>query len=228
MISIPFKTAASNSEKCVSGVFDAITCISDGSTYAFQGNMVSKLTPSGNYIAPGFPKKIGSVFEGLPSDLDAALYLEDNDKKTYFFKGCLYYRFSGVILDGGYPKAIPNHWSGLPCDVDAAIVWSKNGRIYFFKGNQYYRYNINTNRVDSGYPYPVGQHYWEGVKTPLNAAFQWNNSKTYFFCGEEFFRYDDEEDKVESGYPLVTTQEWLGCERSSPLSEPTRDMCNFV
>ncbi|KAJ8020531.1 Matrix metalloproteinase-17 [Holothuria leucospilota] len=119
---------------------------------------------------------------------------------------------------------------GQVCHVMSTLLSSgvKMEGFTFSKGNQYYRYNINTNRVDSGYPYPVGQHYWEGVKTPLNAAFQWNNSKTNFFCGEEFFRYDDEEDKVESGYPLVTTQEWLGCERSSPLSEPTRDMCNFV
>ncbi|KAJ8045371.1 Matrix metalloproteinase-14 [Holothuria leucospilota] len=214
-------------EECVSGVYDAITRTSDGNTYAFQGSMVSKLTPSGNYVAPGYPKPICSVFVGLPSHLDAALHWE-NTGKTYFFKGCQYYRFSGTTLDSGYPKSISANWQGVPCDIDAAVVWSGNGRTYFFKGSVYYRYNRDTNRVDSGYPSSFGTNRWSGLPSPINAAFQWKNGKTYFFRGEQYYRYNDGQDRVDSGYPLITTEEWLGCEKSSPLSEATKDMCYFV
>lgn len=68
-----------------SGRFDTITRTSDGSTYAFRGNMVIKLDNNGVAIAPGFPAEISSVFPGLPNDLDASVFWEDVGR-TYFFK----------------------------------------------------------------------------------------------------------------------------------------------
>lgn len=46
------------------------------------GNEVYRLTENGIY--PGYPKKIISVFSGLPSNIDGA-FTWSNDK-TYFFK----------------------------------------------------------------------------------------------------------------------------------------------
>lgn len=37
-------------------------------------------------------------------------------------------------MDGAYPKEISDGFTGIPDNVDAALVWSGNGKIYFYKG----------------------------------------------------------------------------------------------
>ena len=36
-------------------------------------------------------------------------------------------------------RAVAEGWDGLPVTVDASFTWT-NGRIYFFKGSQYWRF----------------------------------------------------------------------------------------
>src|SRR6266849_6688322 len=38
-----------------------------------------------------------------------------------------------------------------PSRAGTAVVWP-NGKAYFFKGSQYIRWDLNSARVDSGYP----------------------------------------------------------------------------
>ena len=49
-------------------------------------------------------------------------------------QGDQYWRYIGKKLDGDYPKPISEGFKGIPDDIDAALVWSGNGKIYFFKG----------------------------------------------------------------------------------------------
>lgn len=44
-------------------------------------------------------------------------------------------------MDGDYPKEISEGFTGIPSDLDAAMVWSGNGKIYFFKGKIYIIYD---------------------------------------------------------------------------------------
>ena len=37
-------------------------------------------------------------------------------------------------MDADYPKDMADGFSGVPENVDTAMVWSGNGKIYFFKG----------------------------------------------------------------------------------------------
>ena len=57
--------------------------------------------------------------------------------------------------DEGYPQSISSGWPGVfENDLDAAVVWP-NGKAYFFKGDQYIRYDIAADRADEGYPQSI-------------------------------------------------------------------------
>lgn len=67
---------------CQDGQIDAVTRISDGTTFVFKGNHYWKVETSG--LADGYPRSISSDWDGLPGNLDAALTWSDG--KTFFFK----------------------------------------------------------------------------------------------------------------------------------------------
>jgi len=78
-------------------------------------------------------------------------------------------------------------------------------KTYFFKGNQYVRYDWNNETTDSGYPQPLSA--WKfpapfanGIDAALNAAGGYAG-KAYFFKGGQYIRYDWTNDAPESGYP---------------------------
>ena len=91
-----------NTELC-EGKLDTIVMTKDNATYAFYGDKYWKVTDTS--IAPGYPRSISADWDGLPSNLDAAITLTYNERHTYFFKGDKYWRFSEIgKLDMGYPK----------------------------------------------------------------------------------------------------------------------------
>lgn len=49
--------------------------------------------------------------------------------------------------------------------------WGYNGLIYIFSGEQYWRFDERTNRVELDYP--RGMKIWKGVPTHLDAATHW-------------------------------------------------------
>ena len=57
-------------------------------------------------------------------------------------------------------------WNGIPNDLNAATQW-KNGKSYFFKNGEYYRFDDNTFAVDSNlkaiYPRATGE-WWFGCQ----------------------------------------------------------------
>ncbi|MFH9568928.1 hemopexin repeat-containing protein, partial [Streptomyces sp. NPDC017454] len=97
---------------------------------------------------------------------DAAVNLEVG--KLYFFRGENYARYDIATdrTDPGYPLAISGNWPGLSeagftNGVDAAVNWG-NGKIFFFKGSKYLRYDIATDRTDPGYPLAISGN-WPGL-----------------------------------------------------------------
>ena len=49
-------------------------------------------------------------------------------------QGSRYWRFTNFKPDPDYPKDLSEGFAGVPSNVDTALVWSGNGKIYFFKG----------------------------------------------------------------------------------------------
>ncbi len=60
-----------------------------------------------------------------------------------FSKGSKYWRYTDLKLDTNYPKSISEGFAGIPSDINTAFVWSGNGKIYFFKGDKYWRFDPN-------------------------------------------------------------------------------------
>ncbi len=78
------------------------------------------------------------------------------------------------------------------------------------------RYDIDTDKVDPGYPLPITPN-WRGLSlTRVDSAVVWPNDKAYFFYGREYGRYDIATDRADPGYPLPVAGNWPGV----PILEP--------
>ncbi len=97
----------------------------------------------------------------------------------------------------------------LPTDsIDAAINWG-NGKVYFFKEDSYYRYDIATNQCDEGFPKKIAES-WSGLWSANIWACVRKDDKAYFFGGEEYMRYDCTADAVDAEYPKNIAANWAG------------------
>ncbi|XP_022251649.1 matrix metalloproteinase-16-like [Limulus polyphemus] len=157
------------------------------------------------------------------SSIDAVTKTENG--QTYVFKddfyklfqGGKYWRFRNKKMDSGYPKDISVGFEGIPDNVDAALVWSGNGKTYFFKGKQYWRFDSRSDPpVSDRYPRPISN--WEGIPNNIDGVFKWQNNRTYFFKGNNYYRFNDRTFTVDSGnpsYPRSTSVWWFDCKASS-------------
>jgi hemopexin/astacin (peptidase family M12A) len=92
----------------------------------------------------------------------------------------------------------------------AGVVWP-NGKIYFFNGAKYTRYDISNDRADSGFPATISTfwHNWPASWTDgIDAGLDWGNGKAFFFRGSQYVRYDIAADKVDAGYPAPIAGNW--------------------
>ncbi len=146
------------------------------------------------------------------------------DDTGYFFVGDRYYRydFTRDRVADGYPKPIAGNWVGFdqlpggPRDLDAGFN-AGNGKAYFFKGDQYLRFDVASDRVDSGYPRPIAGN-WPGLERlaggarDLDGVLAVSGSKLYVFKGSQYVRYNlTQGDKTDARYPLdLSGATWPG------------------
>ncbi|HEX4964132.1 MAG TPA: hemopexin repeat-containing protein [Thermoanaerobaculia bacterium] len=124
-----------------------------------------------NDIADGAVRSVEKEWLSWPKPwldrIDAGLYwgyhFGQKKAKAYFFRDDEYVRYElghGGEEEGvedGYPLKIKDSWPGWPVRwgrVTAAIDWG-NGKVYFFSGEEYLRYDKFYEHVDSGYPRPI-------------------------------------------------------------------------
>ncbi len=92
----------------------------------------------------------------------------------------------------------------------AVAVWP-NGKLYFFKENQYYRFDVATWKTDQDARSILGN--WTGIwPDGIDAALVWAGQprgKAYFFRGNQNCRFDIAGEKADEG-PLPIAQNWPG------------------
>jgi hypothetical protein len=93
-----------------------------------------------------------------------------------------------------------------PCGSSYAtpeVVQEKaKGKIYFFKGSEYIRFDIAADKADPGYPKTISSATWNGLWTSgIDAAVNFGNGKIYFFKGSEYICFNIAADKADPGYP---------------------------
>ena len=96
--------------------------------------------------------------------------------------------------------------------IDAALQRNDNQRVYFFIGEQLYRYNLElVDKVDPNFPQPV-KEYWTGLPySTVDAVIKANHAdKLYFFKDDYYLRYDINDLKVDAGYPRKIKEGWVG------------------
>jgi hypothetical protein len=157
------------------------------------------------------PIELTSMFPGL--DKADAVYVNKDDN-IVFFKGSRYYIYDTVInAQLTEEGSTYDKFRGLPEEVtkiDAAFIWKRNGRMYLFVGDDYYRYDESRQTIDIGYPRKISDA-WHGVPDNVEAGFVWRNDVTYFFKGTQFYRMDDRTISVQTGYPRDTATWWSLC-----------------
>ena len=199
-----------------------------GKAYLFRGNRYLRYDWADDLPDPGYPVAIADGWHGLPADFtsnfDAALNGQNQfSGKLYLFKGDRYVRYDWASdrTDPGYPKSIAENWHGLPAGFtsrfDAAVGGQGPfaGKAYFFRDNQYIRYDWASDRTDPGYPksFPL---LWPGLPpaftTNVQAALNGQGpfaGKLYFFRGSDYARYDWTADRGDPGYPQPIEFNWL-------------------
>ena len=189
--------------------------------YFFRGGQFVRYDVAADKVIDGALPLDGRRWENWPaawnSGINAAV--DFGNGNAYFFKGAQYLRYDipGKRVDDGYPRPIAGNWPGFPAawtsGLDAAINWG-NGKIYFFKGAQYLRYDIANDKVDDGYPRPLNAGTWPHWpatwNSGVNAAVNWGNGKAYFFKGDQYLRYDIAADTVDHDYRRPIAGNWPG------------------
>lgn len=134
------------------------------------------------------------------------------NNKAYFFSGEQYLRFDipsdKVDQD---PRLIREWWPGWPQSwwsggIQGALPL--NQFIYFFRGGEYIRFDMNENRVSPGYPRPIAGN-WPGWPASwsdgIDGCVRWAGNLAYFFKGRYYIRYDLSLDKVTGGPTEINT-----------------------
>ncbi len=194
-----------------SNVNAAVRWPTNDKVYLFQGDEYVRYDTGEGEMDTGYPKKISAGWTGFPAQFDAgidAAVAWPGDKKLYFFKGDSYIRYDvpSQKVDAGYPKKISAGWPTLPASfksgIDAANLWP-NGKIYFFKGNRYLRYDTTANKMDPGYPKLIAGN-WNGFseefENQVTAAATFPNGNAYYFSDNMYIRYNTTTFEVSKGF----------------------------
>ncbi|KAG8542476.1 hypothetical protein GDO81_026669 [Engystomops pustulosus] len=156
---------------------------------------------------------------GLPPDLPRvdAVYERANDSKIVFIAGSNYWVFKDTQVEPGYPRPLTDF--GLNTNlVDGAFVWKHNKKTYFFRHNQYWRFDERHGRMDPGYP--KNTDLWQGLPSDVDDVISWTDGHTYVFK-EPNTGSSGRNVEAEPGYPRRIAPTGCYCAAAAQPPEPT-------
>ncbi|XP_046372126.2 matrix metallopeptidase-21-like [Haliotis rufescens] len=133
---------------------------------------------------------------------------------TYFFRQNRYWMYENHANRTRYgdPLYIAREWDGVPDGIDAYIhVWyftdtTMANEAYFFKGEDFYRYDNDNDKVFDGYPkkisegFPAKEGSEDRIPDNLDAVFfDLRDKNIYFFKDEYVYVYDPKEPEETRG-----------------------------
>lgn len=146
-----------------------------------------------------------------------AIIQHPRTKTLFFFSSDVFYKVERnkhgeISVAEGYPKFISAAWDGLEPDLDAAFVNISISAAYFFKGNQYWKYDFEDEVMYAGYPRQVvSSKIPEGLKATMSSG-----HFTYFFTASNVWKHEQATndlkveadnsnlnlEKIDSAFPL--------------------------
>lgn len=83
-------------------------------------------------------------------------------------------------------------------------------KAFFFAGDSYWRYDVEGDHADDGYPLPIAGN-WVGVfESDIDAAVPWNDGTVLFFKGDQYLKYHWADEVVVDGFPRLISDDWPG------------------
>ncbi|XP_077197649.1 matrix metalloproteinase-27-like [Paroedura picta] len=148
---------------------------------------------------------ISTFWPSLPSGIQAAY--ENMNDQVLFFKDNHFWVLSGLQMEPGYPRTIDHlHFPRDVKKIDAAALDKNTGKTYFFVGNQYWRYDEQSQSMDRGYPRKTREDF-PGIGPKVDAAFQ-HNGFFYFFHKSKQWEFDLNDKRVTR---VMKSNSWLNC-----------------
>lgn len=237
---------------------DAVLNRGDGKVYFVSGARVVRYDIHKERIDRGYPKSIKRVWPQLGFDyLDGACI--DTKGYGYFFCGSQYARYDlskqQVLVN--YPKPMNSKcWPEVNFghfevnqqgsqDANDGVSWidgafEHQGKVYFFNGCQYLRYDDSTDngRVAAGYPQKIA-HKFYGVSLrasqgkqggKIKGCIATGNGKVQLFYHDSCSRFDLALNCLDDGYPKPISQLWpnLNFERIDGVFNLGRHKVYFI
>lgn len=144
--------------------------------------------------------------------IDAVIH-DPNTKTLYFFVKDVYYkvergRLGEIGVVEGYPKYISEGWDGLDSNIDAAYVNASISAAFFFKGDQYWKYDFLTNKMYSGFPSKTLSKVPEDLQATLMSG-----DTAYFFSKDQILKHVSTENTIQE----FKNTEFADAEATFPL-----------
>ncbi|XP_063003578.1 matrix metalloproteinase-9 [Elgaria multicarinata webbii] len=166
------------SDACRVGGFDAVAEIKK-ELHLFKDGQYWRKPASGAARIEG-PLRIQDAWPALPDVIDAALQ-DSLTKKTFFFSGQRFWVYQGTRVLG--PRSIEKLGLGRDVPKIVGALQRKGGKALLFSGEQFWRLDVKTERVDRNYPRDTDSVF-PGVPLDSQNIFEYKGK--YHFCRDPF------------------------------------------